>query len=99
MGGASSRRVPGAPSATLFYASYQHDPTWQAWADMTSSSIKLGMVDVAKQPEVAKTQRIEKFPTLVCVSSCGERRDFCAPDDLLAEYRLWAERVLDEGEP
>ena len=91
MGGASSRRAPGAPSATLFYASYQHDPTWQAWADMASTSIKLSMVDVAKQPDIAKAAGIEKFPTLLCVSAFGERRDFCPPADLLAEYRMWAE--------
>lgn len=97
MGGTPSKRAPdGAPSATLFYASYQHDPTWQAWADMVSAKIKLGMVDVAKHPDIAKAERLDKFPTLVCISGAGVREDFCHPSDLLAEYRMWAEHVSEE---
>ena len=94
MGGAASKRsTAGAPSATLFYASYQHDLTWQAFAEMKSSSIRLGMVDVSKHPDIALAEEVGEFPTLVCVSASGVRETFHHPDDLLTEYRQWAERA------
>lgn len=91
MGGSSTKpaRTDGRARATLFYASFQEDTTWQAFADAAPSGVTLNMVDVAKHPDVALDEGVDELPTLVCVNTAGAVTVFRPPDDLLAEYGRW----------
>ena len=91
MGATSTKPVKheGRARVTLFYASFQEDVTWQAFADFVSPTVELSMVDVARHPDAALAEGVEIMPALVCVDKRGVAIAFQPPDDLLAEYGQW----------
>ena len=95
MGGANTKSqfAELRPRATLFYASFHEDTTWQAFADAQIDGVTLHLVDVAKHPDVALAEGVDDFPTLVCVNAVGVVTVFRPPDDLPAEYGRWVATV------
>ena len=89
---ASTPEEPASDPArvTLYYASYGEDIVWQAFADIERhEGVHVTLVDIAKNPEAARSEGISEFPTLVCVSGAGIRAVYRYPDDIVSCYARW----------
>jgi len=68
---ASSHEEEVPARATFYYASFGEDLVWQAFAEFDTANLTL--VDVAKNPTAAALDEVHEFPSLVCISSAGDR--------------------------